>query len=107
MAILHQPEFYEHRKEERAARQFGTTSKNHPYIKVQVITTLTVYGAELIFLLILLQMIYESGDWLVGGKLEVFERIVWNDGLDQVFAHYTSFNSLHIITFPIYIFITF
>ena len=27
-------------------------------------------------------MIHESGDWLVGGELEVFERIRWNDGLD-------------------------
>ena len=25
----------------------------------------------------------ESGDWLVGGDLEVAERIRWNDGLDQ------------------------
>ena len=28
-------------------------------------------------------MIFESGDWLVGGDLEVLERISWNDGLDQ------------------------
>jgi ATP sulfurylase len=28
-------------------------------------------------------MIYESGDWLVGGDLEVLDRIRWNDGLDQ------------------------
>jgi 3'-phosphoadenosine 5'-phosphosulfate synthase len=28
-------------------------------------------------------MIYESGDWLVGGDLEVLERIYWNDGLDK------------------------
>ena len=28
-------------------------------------------------------MIYESGDWLCGGDLEVLERIVWNDGLDE------------------------
>ena len=28
-------------------------------------------------------MVYESGDWLVGGDLEVFDRITWNDGLDQ------------------------
>lgn len=25
----------------------------------------------------------EGGDWLVGGDLEVLERITWNDGLDQ------------------------
>jgi 3'-phosphoadenosine 5'-phosphosulfate synthase len=37
VAILRNPEFYEHRKEERAARQFGTTSKNHPYIKASVL----------------------------------------------------------------------
>lgn len=61
VAILRYPEFYEHRKEERASRQFATTSKNHPYIKI----------------------IYESGDWLVGGEIEVIERIWWNDGLDQ------------------------
>ena len=28
-------------------------------------------------------MILESGDWLVGGELEIFERIKWNDGLDH------------------------
>lgn len=27
-------------------------------------------------------MIYESGDWLIGGELEVFDSIKWNDGLD-------------------------
>ncbi|KAG8177013.1 hypothetical protein JTE90_006955 [Oedothorax gibbosus] len=61
VAILRNPEFYEHRKEERCCRQFGTNSKAHPYIK----------------------MIYESGDWLAGGDLEVLERIKQNDGLDS------------------------
>ena len=28
-------------------------------------------------------MIHDSGDWLVGGDLEVLERIRWDDGLDQ------------------------
>lgn len=60
-AILRKPEFYYHRKEERAARQFGTTNKDHPYIK----------------------MIIESGDWLVGGDLEVLKRVQWGDGLDE------------------------
>lgn len=60
-AILRQPEFYPHRKEERCSRQFGTSCKGHPYIS----------------------MIYESGDWLVGGELDVLERIRWNDGLDE------------------------
>lgn len=31
----------------------------------------------------LVQMVMEGGDWLVGGDLEVLERIKWNDGLDQ------------------------
>ncbi len=35
-AILRQPEFYEHRKEERCARQFGTTNPDHPYVKVSL-----------------------------------------------------------------------
>jgi 3'-phosphoadenosine 5'-phosphosulfate synthase len=38
------------------ARQFGNT--NHPYIM-------------------------DSGDWLVGGELELLERIIWSDGLGQ------------------------
>lgn len=28
-------------------------------------------------------MIYESGDWLVGGDLEALVRVKWNDGLDS------------------------
>jgi len=60
-AIIRDPEFYEHRKEERCARQFGMVNDGHPYIK----------------------MINESGDWLVGGDVEVLGRIIWNDGLDQ------------------------
>lgn len=61
VAILRTPEFYEHRKEERCCRQFGTCNPNHPYVK----------------------MVNESGDWLCGGDLEVLERISWNDGLDD------------------------
>lgn len=29
------------------------------------------------------QMVMESGDWLVGGDLQVLDRIYWKDGLDQ------------------------
>ncbi|XP_045147606.1 bifunctional 3'-phosphoadenosine 5'-phosphosulfate synthase 2 [Echinops telfairi] len=61
VAILRDPEFYEHRKEERCSRVWGTTCVKHPHIK----------------------MVMESGDWLVGGDLQVLERIRWNDGLDQ------------------------
>ena len=28
-------------------------------------------------------MVMESGDWLVGGDLEVLEHIRWDDGLDE------------------------
>jgi len=34
VAILRDPEFYEHRKEERCSRQFGTSNSGHPYVKV-------------------------------------------------------------------------
>jgi len=33
VAILRTPEFYEHRKEERSCRQFGTCNPKHPYVK--------------------------------------------------------------------------
>ncbi len=61
VAILRRPEFYPHRKEERCARTFGTASRNHPAIK----------------------LIHSSGDWLVGGPVQVIERIRWRDGLDR------------------------
>lgn len=61
VAILRKPEFYYQRKEERLSRQFGTTHPDQPYIK----------------------LILESGDYLVGGDLEVLDKVVWNDGLDQ------------------------
>ena len=35
VAVLKTPEFFEHRKEERCARTFGTTDIGHPYIKVK------------------------------------------------------------------------
>ncbi|BHF78485.1 Bifunctional 3'-phosphoadenosine 5'-phosphosulfate synthase 2 [Sparganum proliferum] len=61
IAVLRSPEFYAHRKVERCSRIFGICDTGHPVIK----------------------MIMESGDWLVGGDLEVFDRITWNDGLDE------------------------
>eukprot|EP00043_Microstomoeca_roanoka_P009946 m.94797 g.94797 ORF g.94797 m.94797 type:complete len:610 (+) comp14741_c0_seq1:137-1966(+) len=61
LAILRDPEFYDARKEERCARQFGTTDAGQPYI----------------------EMVMSAGDWLVGGEVEVLQRIKWNDGLDQ------------------------
>lgn len=61
VAIMRDAEFYAHRKEERCCRQFGVNDTNHPYIK----------------------MIHDSGDWLVGGSLDVLGEIKWNDGLDK------------------------
>lgn len=53
---------FPHRKEERCARQFGLVNPRHPYQK---------YIFE------------ECGDWLIGGDLHVFERVRWEDGLDE------------------------
>ena len=61
IAVLEDLEIYAHRKEERVCRQFATNHPNHPYIR----------------------KINQSGDWLLGGDLQVFERIKWNDGLDE------------------------
>lgn len=61
VAVMKDLEFYAHRKEERCARIFGTTIFGHPTI----------------------DMIMKSGDWLVGGEVQVMQRIRWNDGLDD------------------------
>lgn len=61
VAVMRQPEFYKKRKEEQCSRQFGTYHPDHPYIN----------------------MINASGAFYVGGDLEVFERILWKDGLDR------------------------
>lgn len=61
VAVLRKPEFYYERKEERCSRQFGISNANHPYVK----------------------MVMESGQYLVGGDVEVLEKISWNDGLDS------------------------
>lgn len=62
VALLSGITVFPHRKEERCARQFGLNNQRHPYQKY----------------------IYEEcGDWLVGGDLHVFDKIRWNDGLDE------------------------
>eukprot|EP00276_Gloeochaete_wittrockiana_P003568 CAMPEP_0184658920 /NCGR_PEP_ID=MMETSP0308-20130426/27323_1 /TAXON_ID=38269 /ORGANISM="Gloeochaete witrockiana, Strain SAG 46.84" /LENGTH=486 /DNA_ID=CAMNT_0027098275 /DNA_START=51 /DNA_END=1507 /DNA_ORIENTATION=+ len=61
IAILRNPEFYVHRKEERVSRTWGLADGRHPYT----------------------EKVYAEGDWLVGGDLEVLEPIKYNDGLDQ------------------------
>lgn len=49
IAVLNEPEIYPHRKEERIRRQFGFDDDRHPSIR----------------------MIRESGNWLIGGDLQV------------------------------------
>ena len=61
LAILRRPEIYPHRKEEIVARIFGVIDPGHPYI----------------------DHIYNSGEWLIGGEIELLDRIRYNDGLDQ------------------------
>lgn len=61
VAILRNPEVYVHNKEERVARMFGLTDERHPYA----------------------EGIYGSGDWLVGGEIEVLTEFKYSDGLDE------------------------
>ena len=61
VAILRNPEIYANRKEEIVTRMFGVYDPGHPYIK----------------------HIYSGGDYLIGGEVELLERIKYNDGLDQ------------------------
>ncbi|KAL0913924.1 hypothetical protein M5K25_017417 [Dendrobium thyrsiflorum] len=62
VAILRSIEIYKHNKEERIARTWGTTAPGLPYVE---------------------EVIRPSGNWLVGGDLEVLEPIKYNDGLDH------------------------
>jgi 3'-phosphoadenosine 5'-phosphosulfate synthase len=62
LATISNPEVFPAIKEERCARQFGVTGDNgHPYIA----------------------QVYAAGNWNVGGDVEVFDRIRWNDGVDK------------------------
>jgi 3'-phosphoadenosine 5'-phosphosulfate synthase len=61
LGILRNPEIYENRKEEIVSRFFGVIDPGHPYV----------------------QHIYSGGDWLIGGEIELFEKIKFNDGLDK------------------------
>lgn len=61
VAILRNPEVYPNRKEEIATRMFGVIDPGHPYIRE----------------------IYKGGDYLIGGEVELLDRIRYNDGLDE------------------------
>lgn len=61
LAILSDPEIYDHRKEERITRTFGAVDEGHPYIR------------EILL----------SGEFLLGGEIELLQRVQYNDGLDK------------------------
>uniref|UniRef100_A0A7S4HZ83 Inorganic diphosphatase n=1 Tax=Odontella aurita TaxID=265563 RepID=A0A7S4HZ83_9STRA len=61
VAILRNPEIYANRKEEIVTRMFGVIDMDHPYIN----------------------HIYSGGDYLIGGEVELLDRIKYNDGLDK------------------------
>ena len=61
LGILHNPEIYVNRKEEIVSRVFGVIDMGHPYI----------------------EHIYTGGDWLIGGEIELLDKIKYNDGLDK------------------------
>ncbi|KAI2668201.1 Bifunctional 3'-phosphoadenosine 5'-phosphosulfate synthase 1 [Labeo rohita] len=101
VAILRNPEFYEHRKEERCARQQVALSSpplpspsSYKSRRVDfngsALLQLALMGANgelsdsgMALSVCLPTMVMESGDWLVGGDLQVLDRIYWNDGLDS------------------------
>jgi 3'-phosphoadenosine 5'-phosphosulfate synthase len=61
VAIMRNVEIYENRKEEIVSRMYGVIDPDHPYI----------------------HNIYMGGDFLIGGEVELLDRIRYNDGLDQ------------------------
>jgi len=61
VAILRNPEVYHNRKEEIVTRMYGVIDPGHPYI----------------------ENIYKGGPYLIGGEVELLDRIRYNDGLDQ------------------------
>ncbi|GBG69755.1 hypothetical protein CBR_g4586 [Chara braunii] len=62
VAILRNPQVYKHNKEERIARTWGCTAPGLPYVE---------------------DAITSAGNWLIGGELEVLDRITYGDGLDE------------------------
>lgn len=61
LAVLSDPEIFAHRKEERITRTFGAVDNKHPYIR------------EILL----------SGDFLLGGEIELLKRVQYHDELDQ------------------------
>ncbi len=61
IAILKNPEVYRNRKEEIVTRIFGAMDPGHPYM----------------------QHIIHGGDWLIGGDIELLEKVTYGDGMDR------------------------
>ncbi|ETW09152.1 sulfate adenylyltransferase [Aphanomyces invadans] len=61
VAVLTNPEVFDHRKEERITRTFGAYDRGHPYV----------------------DMIQKAGDFLLGGEIQLLQRVMYNDGLDK------------------------
>ncbi|GMR58204.1 hypothetical protein PMAYCL1PPCAC_28399, partial [Pristionchus mayeri] len=61
IAVLRDGEIFEHRRKERAARQFGSIDERHPGVA----------------------QILNAGEFCLGGDIEVLDRITFNDGLDK------------------------
>ena len=62
LAVINEPVFFENRKEEICARQFGTFGFKHP--KAEVIAA--------------------QGNWLISGSSMHFtKRVTFNDGMDK------------------------
>lgn len=62
IGLLTDIEIYADRKKERCARTFGSVDVRHPTIK---------------------RIVESNTRWLLGGRLQLFERILWGDGLDK------------------------
>lgn len=62
MGILTDIDIYQDRKKERCARTFGSVDAGHPSIKC---------------------ILESKNEWLIGGRLQLFEEILWQDGLDE------------------------
>mmetsp|Transcript_13952 Transcript_13952/g.21097 ORF Transcript_13952/g.21097 Transcript_13952/m.21097 type:complete len:1286 (-) Transcript_13952:194-4051(-) len=61
VAVLTNPEIYEFRKEELISRVWGGWDDDHPYIS----------------------RLMRAGDYLLGGEIELLDRIRYKDGLDK------------------------
>ncbi|GMS96130.1 hypothetical protein PENTCL1PPCAC_18305, partial [Pristionchus entomophagus] len=61
IAVLRNGEIFEHRRKERAARQFGSIDERHPGVA----------------------QVLNAGEFCLGGDIEVLDRISFNDGLDK------------------------